>query len=132
MGFPRVTWGMSAAVWCVVLVLCCSWWGMNAIIIAAIFGLMPAVTLVGGFVSPGKMKPERVNLHNALHSILAPMVLLAVGIVVLLVTGGFETGFWPLAIAGLAWFVHVAADRAFGFGPRLEDGTIPKAPLTRF
>ena len=31
---------------------------------------------------------------------------------------------WPIALAGLAWFVHVAADRAFGYGLRDADGRI--------
>lgn len=130
MGFPRVTWGMSAAVWFVVLVLCCFWWGGQAITIAAVVILLPYATLVGSFTEPGRMKSERVRLHNAAFGIGAPMVLLAIGIVTLLVTGGFESGIWSVGVAGLAWFVNNAAYRAFGFGPRNDDGRLPQAAPT--
>lgn len=130
MGFPRVTWGMSAAVWLVVLVMCCVWWGGQAILIAVVVALLPYTTLIGSFAERGRMKTERVRLHNAAFGIGAPMALLAIGIATLLLTGGFETGTWSVGIAGLAWFVNNAAYRAFGFGPRLDDGTLPKAAPT--
>lgn len=118
---------MSAAVWLVVLVMCCFWWGEQAILIAVVVGLLPYATLIGSFAERGRMKTERVRLHNAAFGIGAPMALLAIGIVTLLLTGGFESGTWSVGIAGLAWFVNNAAYRAFGFGPRLDDGTLPKA-----
>lgn len=132
MGFLRVTWGMSAAVWFGVLLLGCVMWGWPAIAVAIFFGLLPDISLIGAFAEKGRLKPERVPFYNAIHAMFMPVVLLIIGIVVLFVTGGFEGGFWPIAIAGLAWFVHCAADRAFGFGPRLPDGTLPKAEPTRF
>lgn len=130
MGFPRVTWGMSAAVWLVVLVMCCFWWGGQAITIAVVVALLPYATLVGSFSEPGRMKVERVRLHNAAFGMAAPIALLAIGIATLLLTGGFESGVWSVGIAGLAWFVNNAAYRAFGFGVRQEDGTLPQAAPT--
>ncbi|MBP1324987.1 hypothetical protein JOF28_000219 [Leucobacter exalbidus] len=126
MGFPRVTWGMSAGVWFVVLMMCCVQWGLPAATVAIIAGVLPALPLIGGFTGDGRMKPGRVPLYNSMIGMLGPIVVLAIGIVVLFVTGGFATGFWGVGIAGLAWFVHAAASRAFGFGPRLDDGTLPK------
>ncbi len=124
MGFLRLTWGMSAAVWFVVLVLACIWWGWPATAVAVIFGALPDIALIGAFAGQGCLKPERVRLYNTLHTMTLPIILLAAGLVVFLVTGGYESGFWPIALAGLAWFVHVAADRAFGYGLRDADGRI--------
>lgn len=124
MGMLRVTWGMSAAVWFVVIVLCCVWWGWPATAVAVIFGLMPDLSLIGAFAEQGRLKPERVRLYNKLHTMTVPIVMLAAGLAVFLLTGGYEGGFWPLALAGLAWFVHIAADRAFGYGFRAADGSI--------
>ena len=123
---------MSAVVWLTAIVLCCVWWGWGATGIAVAFGIMPDIALIGAFAGEGRLKPERVRLYNALHTMAAPIVLLVVGVLVLIVTGGFgsgaeggaPSGFWPLALAGAAWFVHIAADRAFGYGLRAPDGTI--------
>lgn len=126
MGFLRVTWGMSAAVWFVMIILCCVMWGWPAVIIAVVFGLLPDVSLIGAFAEHGRLKPERVKLYNTLHTMTVPLVLLALGVIIFVITGGFENGFWQLALAGLAWFVHIAADRAFGFWLRNADGSIMK------
>lgn len=124
MGLMRVTWGMNAAVWFVMIVLACIWWGTPAIIIAVVFGLMPDIALIGAFAEKGRLKPSRVPLYNTLHMMWAPIGIFIIGVAVLFFTGGFEAGIWQIALAGLAWFVHVAADRAFGFGLRDDDGTI--------
>lgn len=124
MSLLRVTWGMSAAVWFVVLVLACVWWGWPATCVAVVFGLLPDVSLIGGFAEQGRLKPERVRLYNTLHTMVVPIVMLAAGVVLFIATGAYESGFWGLALAGLAWFVHIAADRAFGFGFRDSNGEI--------
>lgn len=124
MNLVRMTFGMSAAVWFVMLILACVFWGWPATIVAIVFGILPDIALVGAFAERGRLKPERVRFYNSLHIVPVPVAILIVGIVVFLVTGGFEGGFWGVALAGLAWFVHVAADRAFGFGLRAPDGTI--------
>ncbi|MCW2288000.1 DUF4260 family protein [Leucobacter luti] len=124
MVFSRAMWGMSALVWVVVAVLWCVWWGWPAIFVVVVFGLLPDVALVGAFAERGKLKPSRVSFYNALHNVAVPAALILVGFVVLFVTGGIATGSWGIALAGLAWFVHIAADRALGFGLRAADGSI--------
>lgn len=120
----RVTWGMSAFVWAGVLVLCCLWWGWSAVAVAIVFGLLPDVALIGAFAEKGRLKTDRVRLYNSLHNMTMPVVMLGLGILLFLVTGGFTEGLWQLALAGLAWFVHVAVDRALGFGLRAPDGSM--------
>lgn len=124
MNLVRATFGMSAVVWFVVIVLCCIQWGLPATVVAIVFGILPDVSLIGAFAGEGRLKPSRVRLYNSLHIVPVPIALLLVGVAVFLITGGFDGGFWGVALAGLAWFVHVAADRAFGFGLRAPDGSI--------
>ena len=120
----RLVWGMSAAVWLIVIVMACVWWGWPATGVAVLFGLLPDVALIGAFAEQGRLKPSRVRLYNTLHTMTIPIALVVVGVAVFILTGAYESGFWPIALAGLAWFVHVAADRALGFGLRDADGAI--------
>lgn len=120
----RASWGMSAFVWLGFLVLACVALKTPAIILVMIFLAMPDIALVGGFAEKGRLKPERVRLYNTLHTMTYPIVVLIVGMIVFALTGWVNGGFWPLALAGAAWFVHIAADRAFGFGFRDADGNI--------
>ncbi|WP_336991463.1 DUF4260 family protein [Leucobacter sp. VD1] len=124
MNFMRVSWGMSAFVWFGFIVLTCVALGWPAVGIAVLFGALPDVALIGGFAQQGRLKPERVKFYNTLHSMPVPIAMLVLGAVAFFITGGFDGGFWPLALAGAAWFVHIAADRAFGFGFRDADGSI--------
>lgn len=124
MGYSRVTWGMSAAVWLIVILIVCASWGWPAIAVALIFGILPDIALVAAFgETSGKLKPERVGFYNLLHSMYLPIPILLIGIVIFFVTGGYESGFWGIALAGLAWFVHLAAERALGYGFRDTDGS---------
>ena len=118
----RMTWAMSGAVWLVMIVLCCMQWGWPAIGVTVLFMIVPDFPLFGGFAEKGRLKPERVKLYNTLHVTTIPVGLIVLGAIVLFLTGGFTTGFWALGLAGVAWFVHIAADRAFGFGMRDETG----------
>lgn len=124
MNFMRVSWGMSALVWFGFIVLACVALGWPAVGIAVLFAVLPDVALIGGFAEQGRLKSERVRLYNTLHSMPVPIAMLVLGAVVFFITGGFDGGFWPLALAGAAWFVHIAADRAFGYGFRDADGDI--------
>ena len=36
MNFMRVSWGMSGLVWLVIVVLCCFWWNLPAVVISDI------------------------------------------------------------------------------------------------
>lgn len=120
----RASWGMSAIVWLGFLVLACVALKTPAIIVVAIFALMPDIALIGGFAEKGRLKPERVRLYNTLHTMTYPIALLIIGVIIFALTGWITGGFWPLMLAGAAWFVHIAADRALGFGFRDADGNI--------
>lgn len=129
MGFLRLTWGMSAAVWFVMIVLCCVMWGWPAATIAIIFGILPDISLIGAFAERGRLKPSKVKFYNTMHTMTIPVIMLIVGVILFFLTGAFPDGFYGLALAGLAWFVHIAADRTLGFGPRAADGTIVQMVL---
>lgn len=124
MGYSRVIWGMSALLWLVITVLWCAWFGWPAVLVALLFAVLPDIALVGAFASPGKLKPERVAFYNTMHNAIIAVAVLAAGFALFLATGGMDGGIWVVGLAGLAWFVHIAADRAFGFGRRDTDGSI--------
>lgn len=124
MGYTRVVWGMSALLWLIITVLWCVWFGLPAVTVAVIFALLPDVALIGAFESQGKLKPERVKFYNAMHNAFVAVGVLAVGFAVFILTGGMDGGIWAIGVAGLAWFVHIAVDRALNFGRRAPDGSI--------
>lgn len=124
MGYTRVVWGMSALLWLIITVLWCVWFGLPAVTVAVIFALLPDIALIGAFESRGKLKPERVQFYNAMHNAFVAVGVLAVGFAVFLLTGGMDGGIWAIGVAGLAWFVHIAVDRALNFGRRAPDGSI--------
>jgi hypothetical protein len=76
-----------------------------------LFGLVPAF-LFGAPPAKGSLPPRAVWLYNFWHNFTLPAVL---WIALLLL---FSENPWPL----LGWLLHVAADRALGFGLRGEDG----------
>lgn len=124
MGYSRVVWGMSALLWLIITVLWCVWFGAPAVAVAVAFAILPDIALIGAFAEKGRLKPERVAFYNAMHNALVAVAVLAVGLVIFFLTGGMDGGSWFLGIAGLAWFVHIAADRALNFGRRAPDGSI--------
>lgn len=100
-------------------------WTMGAVVIA--FSLLPDVALIGAFDSsrPGRLRPTRVTFYNALHRPWAGLALLVVGAVVVLpALGGVDDSGKLIAVAGVAWLAHIAADRALGYGLRDADGAI--------
>jgi hypothetical protein len=87
------------------------WWQLAA------FGLGPDLALFAGAGSGlerGQLHPRAVPLYNALHRFRGPVILLAAAPVGLVGSGWF--------IGGLAWALHIAIDRALGFGLRTPDG----------
>lgn len=124
MVFSRAMWGMSALVWVIVAVLWCVQWGWPAILIVIVFGVLPDVALIGAFAEKGRLKPSRVTFYNVMHTVAFAAGLIVIGVVVMLLTGGILDGVWQIALAGLAWFIHIAVDRVFGFGLRDEHGEI--------
>jgi hypothetical protein len=74
------------------------------------FGAMPDLALfagIGSGLAKGQLHPRAVPLYNALHRFLGPIVLAFVP--------GFQLG-------ALAWALHIAIDRAVGYGLRTRDG----------
>ncbi|CAM4022375.1 DUF4260 domain-containing protein [Kibdelosporangium persicum] len=64
----------------------------------------------------GKLSPKAVPFYNAMHWPWIPLALL--------VGYSFSDLDWvPLFTAGLAWLLHIAVDRAFGYGMREKDGS---------
>ena len=124
MNMLRVTWGLSAVMWFAFVVLTCVALGWQAAYVAMVFAIMPDIALVGGFVERGRLKPGRVKLYNVLHTMTYPIALLAIGIAVFALTGWINGGFWPIALAGATWFVHIATDRALGVGFRDAEGRV--------
>jgi hypothetical protein len=81
-----------------------------------VFGAAPDLALfvgIGRGLEKGRLHPRAVPLYNALHRFPGPIALAAVAIVAL--PEGFLVG-------ALAWALHIAFDRAVGYGLRTPDG----------
>ena len=63
------------------------------------------IELVG--LTKGQLHPRAVPLYNALHRFIGPVIL------------AFVPGF---LVGALAWGLHIAVDRAVGYGLRDRDG----------
>ncbi|MFC5815403.1 DUF4260 family protein [Nonomuraea harbinensis] len=92
--------------------------GGMAWVTAVVFAILPDLTMLVGArkAGGGRLSPRAVPFYNAAHRAWAPLLLL-VGYI-----------FWPIGgvptwTAGLAWLMHIAADRAFGYGLRERDGS---------
>jgi Domain of unknown function (DUF4260) len=87
------------------------WWQLG------IFGLGPDAALFAGLgsgLAKGQLHPRAIPLYNALHSLVGPIVLLALA----------ATGVLGVAwlVGGLTWTFHIVLDRALGYGKRTRDG----------
>jgi hypothetical protein len=83
----------------------------------AAFGLAPDLALVlgaGSGLARGQLHPRAVTAYNLLHRFWGPA---ALGL--LAIAGVLPTAF---GIGALAWTLHVALDRAVGYGLRTRDG----------
>jgi Domain of unknown function (DUF4260) len=92
-----------------------SWWPFIFFVIA------PDLTFLLGFQSGlqrGQLAPRAVPFYNAAHRLWAPVVLVALSLVL-----GAPT--W--AAAGLAWCGHIGIDRSLGFTLRTPDGFFQSA-----
>jgi hypothetical protein len=83
----------------------------------AAFGLAPDLALVlgaGTGLARGQLHPRAVTAYNLLHRVWGPVALGTLAI----------AGVLPAAflMGALAWGLHVALDRALGYGLRTRDG----------
>ena len=81
------------------------------------FALMPDLGLLAGIdrgLEKGQLAPRAVPIYNALHRFVGPVVLAA------LVVTGILPAVW--LSAALGWALHIAIDRAVGYGFRGADG----------
>ena len=81
------------------------------------FALMPDLGLIAGIdrgLHKGQLAPRAVPIYNALHRLVGPVAL------ALLVLSGALPAIW--LSAALGWGLHVAIDRAVGYGLRRSDG----------
>jgi hypothetical protein len=86
------------------------WWQFFA------FGAMPDIALFAGFgtgLAQGRLHPRAVPLYNALHRFAGPV---ALGVLAAAFLGAGSL------VGALAWAVHIAVDRAVGYGLRTPDG----------
>jgi hypothetical protein len=83
---------------------------------ALVFAVAPDVALLFGMapgLARGQLHPRAVPLYNVLHSWGGPLLL------------GIAASLWfglPLLAGAVAWAVHIAVDRAVGYGPRTPEG----------
>lgn len=83
---------------------------------AVVFAAAPDLALIAGIapgLERGQLHPRAVPLYNAVHSLVGPLVL------------GIASAVWlglPWLAAALASGLHVAVDRAVGYGPRTAAG----------
>jgi hypothetical protein len=78
------------------------------------WGLFAALFLVPDVSFAGYLFGPRVGAasYNALHALLGPAALAAVGVVL-----------WPAALpVALIWFAHIGVDRALGYGLKYPGG----------
>jgi hypothetical protein len=75
---------------------------------------------IGQETEHGRLPTKAVAVYNLVHRPWLPLVL----VVVVSVDGQSTAQAAPYFVAGLAWLVHIALDRALGFGLRAEDGSV--------
>ena len=80
------------------------------------FAVMPDLALLVGIapgLAKGQLHPRAVPLYNALHHPAGPILLAAASLLWLGI---------PWLAGALAWGLHIAIDRAVGYGPRTREG----------
>jgi hypothetical protein len=73
-----------------------------------VFGAAPDIALFAPGPGKGQLHPRAVPLYNALHRAAGPILL-----------GVLAHGY---LLGALAWGLHIALDRAIGYGLRARDG----------
>lgn len=106
--------------------------GAPATITLLAFVLLPDVSLIGAFDPdrPGMLRPHRVPFYNVAHSPQLPLTLMALTGTISLVAGQALPAAREVVIAGLAWLLHIAIDRALGYDLRTSDGAVRRSDDT--
>jgi len=102
-----------------------------------VFVILPDLAFLAGAGQPherGQLPPRAVPAYNLAHRPAIPLVLIALSLAALLAIriifqsgDAFEAARRPALlayVAGIAWLVHIAFDRALGFGVRGPDGRV--------
>ena len=98
-------------------------WVATGVLVA--FAIIPDFALIGAFAERGRLKPSRVAFYNLMHLPWIPLALLVIGALAPLPSLGWGLrGGLELFLAGLAWLLHIAIDRAVGYGVRERDGSV--------
>lgn len=109
--YGAVAGASVAATVAVVLGTDATWW------IAALAGIAPDIALLFGMgrgMAGGRLHPRAVPAYNALHAPWGPGALAVIAA---------ATGFPAIpGVIALAWFSHIAMDRAAGYGLRTPEG----------
>lgn len=114
--YRRLGYGLLAAALLGLMVLeyarhTVGWWP------PVVFGAGPDLALllgIGSGLARGQLHPRAVPAYNLLHRFWGPIALGVVAVAV---------GLSPAWLVGaLAWALHVAIDRAVGYGLRTPDG----------
>jgi uncharacterized protein DUF4260 len=83
----------------------------------AVFAIGPDLTLLfggGGDLERGQLHPRAVPAYNLVHRFWGPVLLACLSAL-----PGVPTGY---LIGALTWALHIAVDRALGYGLRTADG----------
>ena len=87
-----------------------SWWPL------VVFAIAPDLSFLAGMaggLERGQLHPRAVPIYNAVHRYWAPVVLVAITLLL-------QSPAW--LAAGLAWIAHISFDRSLGFGLRTPQG----------
>lgn len=111
----RLAWGASAAALLAGTVLQVQDHGGGWLALG--FAIMPDLGLLAGIdknLQKGQLAPRAVPIYNALHRFIGPVILAALAL------SGILPEIW--LSAALGWSLHIAIDRAAGYGLRGSDG----------
>jgi len=111
LGYAALAVGLLVAAVLVSVIHGTGWWQLAA------FAVAPDLALVFGAapgLAKGQLHPRAVRAYNLAHRFWGPLALGAAA----------ALGVIPLGylVGALAWALHVAVDRAVGYGLRTRDG----------
>lgn len=119
MNIIRLLWTLGSFVLLGVCVYLGMRYGWSATVIMVCAVIVPDLSLIGAFAGEGRLRPNRVAFYNLFHSLPLAGAGFIIGMALEL------AGVSPIVLyVGAAWLLHIAVDRACGFGVREEDGSI--------